>query len=261
MQQIIVATVLAVSSSFALAQQKVVLYGDDDYAPYSFVANGQFKGIYVDLLRQAGKKLAPHYEVLVEPMPWKRGLGALQSGAVLGLFPPYRVANRDYIGAYSVPLFRETVALFCTPAIMAVPRRHFPDDFKQVRIGINLGFVLSKRLVEAARSGTVLLEEAKGTQANLRKLAQNRVDCYANDRVAVLYSFKQLQNSPSFLPGRRFQLMEAAVLSGEEAYIGYSKAFQAPYKADFISRMNAALQELSKAGAMERVVAEYTRED
>lgn len=245
----------------ATAQQRVVLYGDDDYAPYSFVVNGQFKGIYVDLLRTAAKKLAPHYEVALEPMPWKRGLNALQSGSVLGLFPPYKVAKRDYIGPYSVPLYRETVALFCNPNIMAVPRSRFPEDFKQVRIGINLGFVLTERLMDAARSGAVVLEEAKGNQANLRKLVLNRVDCYANDRVSVLYSVRQLQHSPSFLPWRRFKLMEAVELSGQEAYIGYSKAYKAAYKADFIARMNTALSELVKAGVVERVVADYTRED
>ena len=37
----------------AAAQQQVVLYGDDDYPPYSYVERGEFKGIYVDLLKQA----------------------------------------------------------------------------------------------------------------------------------------------------------------------------------------------------------------
>lgn len=256
-----IAVLMALFSVAAAAQQKVVLYGDDDYAPYSFVENGQLKGIYVDLLRMAAKKLVPHYEVTLEPVPWKRGLGALQNGTALALFPPYKIAKRDYIGPYSVPLYHETVVLFCSPGIMAVPRPHFPNDFKHVRIGINLGFALSDRLVEAARTGAVSLEEAKGNQANLRKLVLNRVDCYANDRVSVLYSVKQLQNTPSFLPWRRFKLMEAVELSGQDAYIGYSRAFQAPYKTDFINRMNAALVELNKAGTVERVIADYTRED
>ena len=29
------------------APQTVILYGDDDYAPYSYVENGVFKGMYV----------------------------------------------------------------------------------------------------------------------------------------------------------------------------------------------------------------------
>jgi hypothetical protein len=43
---------------------------------------------------------------------------------------------------------------------------------------------------------------------------------------------------------------------GEKARLG----FEAPYKADFIDRMNTAIQELQKSGAVERGVAEYTRE-
>jgi polar amino acid transport system substrate-binding protein len=245
----------------ANAQQRVVLYGDDDYAPYSFVEGGHFKGIYVDLLRQAARKLAPEYDVLLEPMPWKRGLSALQSGSALALFPPYRVSEREYIEPYSVPLYHETVVLYCTPQVMTSPRLHFPSDYRHLRIGINLGFALANKLVEAGRAGEVLLEEAKGNEANLRKLALGRVDCYANDRLSVLYTVKQLQNSPSFVPWRSLKLMEAAELQGQDAFLGYSKFFQASYKQDFIRRMNAALNELGKSGAVDKLVAEYTREE
>lgn len=243
------------------AQQRVVLYGDDDYAPYSFVEDGRFRGIYVDLLRQAARKLAPEYEVQLEPVPWKRGLTSLQNGTALALFPPYHVRERDYIDPYSVPLYRETVVLFCTPQVLASPRTHFPADFYHLRIGINLGFVLANKLMEAGRSGEVMLEEAKGNEANLRKLALGRVDCYANDRLSVLYSVRQLQNSPSFMPWRSLKLMEAVELQGQDAYLGYSKSFPAPYKPDFIRRMNAALSELGRSGAVDKLVAEYTREE
>jgi polar amino acid transport system substrate-binding protein len=50
----------AVSSQ---AAQLVVLYGDSDYAPYSYVENGRFTGIYVEMLTRAASTMAPQFEV------------------------------------------------------------------------------------------------------------------------------------------------------------------------------------------------------
>ena len=38
------------------APQTVILYGDDDYAPYSYVEHGAFKGMYIDILRQSASE-------------------------------------------------------------------------------------------------------------------------------------------------------------------------------------------------------------
>lgn len=53
---------------------KVVLYGDDDYPPYCFVENGQFKGMYIDILKKVAEKLAPQYQIELESRQWTRGL-------------------------------------------------------------------------------------------------------------------------------------------------------------------------------------------
>ncbi|MDO9194374.1 MAG: transporter substrate-binding domain-containing protein, partial [Undibacterium sp.] len=58
----------------ALAAEKVVLEMDNDYAPYSFVENGELKGLYVDLLKSIAARLAPTYDVQLQAIPWKRGL-------------------------------------------------------------------------------------------------------------------------------------------------------------------------------------------
>ena len=91
------------------AAQKIVLYGDDDYAPYSYVEGGQFKGMYVEILKKAAQKLAPEYEVELQPRPWTRALAELQKGYAFALFPPGMKNERAYIKPYSVPLDRKSV--------------------------------------------------------------------------------------------------------------------------------------------------------
>ena len=123
------------------APQTVILYGDDDYAPYSYVENGVFKGMYIDILREAASQM-PAYRLVLQPRPWKRGLAALEQGRVFGLFPPGRKTERPYVQPYSAMLYRESVVLFCHDEVMRTPRAHFPQDFAGLRIGVNAGFLM-----------------------------------------------------------------------------------------------------------------------
>lgn len=250
------AGVLASLAGLAQAGEKVVLFGDDDYAPYAFVENGEFKGMYVELLGKAAELLKPAYEVELRPRPWKRGLADLESGTSLGLFPPGLKRERTYISPYSVVLYRETVVLFCNPEVMAKPRRVFPDDFVGMTVGANAGFLLSARLIAAAQSGKIRLSETKGNESNLKKLAAKRIDCYASDRGAALYTAKKLGSDPDF---KGTKLVEAVELSGEDTFIGYSIKHNPPYKADFIAKMNAALETVKRNGTAAKIENSYLR--
>ncbi|MDP2368006.1 substrate-binding periplasmic protein [Rhodoferax sp.] len=245
--------------SGAMATQKVVIEADDDYAPYSYVEEGELKGIYVDVLRIASKKLAPNYEIELQAIPWKRGLKNLETGRSLALLPPYRSKERPYIDHYSVALYRETVALFCNPSDSNRLPRRFPDDFSGLNIGINLGFALGDKMTDAVKGRTFTVAESKGNEDNLWKLQAGLIDCYANDRLAVQYSFGKLQDKPKFKQFRGYRLIEAAELSSEEAFIGYSAASTLGYKTDFIKQMDAALLEIKRSGTINKLVNDYVR--
>ncbi len=253
-QKLVVFAVLVVTVLSAHAADKVVLTFDDDYAPYSFVGKGQLKGIYPDLIRKAALKLAPTYEVVLRPRPWKRALAEVESGEAMGVVPPYLVKDRTYISPYSTALARESVVLYCNEEVMKSPRKKFPDDFAGLVIGVNAGFVLSDALSAAVNGGKVKLNEAKGNDANLKMLASKRVGCYANDRESVAYSLSQMKSDPSVAG---LKLTEAVELTGQDAYIGYSAKASAPFKADFIQKMNKALEELKGAGEVAKIAASY----
>ena len=237
------------------AGEKIVIYGDDDYAPYSYLENGNFKGIYVNILRAAANKLAPDYVIDLEPIPWKRGLADLENGKSFALFPPGLKAERSYIQPYSVALYRETVVLFCTEKIMQRPHANFPDDYVGLTIGVNLGFLLSDRLMQASRQGKVILDAAKGNETNLKKLVRQRIDCYASDRTAARFSMKRLRLSAD----ERINAQEAIELSGEDTFIAYSQKNNPAYKDDFISKMNAAIEVMKKDGEIKGIENDYLR--
>jgi polar amino acid transport system substrate-binding protein len=243
-------------ASVAIAGEKVILYGDENYAPYSYVEDGKFRGMYVEILERAAERLKPAYDVTLQSVPWKRGLADLEFGSSFGLFPPGLKRERTYIDRYSVPIYRETVAVFCNDAVMAKPRNRFPEDFQGLTIGVNLGFLLSDRLMQAAKQGTVKIESAKNNDANLKKLASRRVDCFASDRAAALHAMRELE---AYFARSGFRLQEAVELSGEDTFIGYSVKNNPAYKADFISKMDAALDTMKRNGQLTKIVSEYLR--
>jgi polar amino acid transport system substrate-binding protein len=240
----------------AQAGEAVVLYGDAAYPPYSYLEGKEFKGIYVDLLRQAADRLKPRYTIALVPVPWKRGLRYLEKGEAFALFPPGLKKEREYIQTYSVALYQETEVVFCNDQVIKSSPKRFPEDFVGLTMGVNAGFLLSDRLMQASRSGIVKIEEAPSNASNLRKLALLRLDCYVSDRGAALYSAQQLRNEDKTFTLR---LHETAVLSGEDTFIGYSANANPPYKADFIQKMDEALTALKRDGTAAKIVRAYLR--
>jgi len=241
-------------ASQAYAVEKVELYGDSAYPPYSFVEDGQFKGLYIDILQAAAKRLQADYAIELIPVPWKRGLAYLETGRGLALFPPGLKKERDFIAPYSVPLFRETVVVFCNEAVMQSHPKRFPEDFIGRIMGVNAGFLLSERLTQAAKAGKIEIDAAPNNDSNLKKLAIKRIDCYVSDRGAALYSAKQLRAKDGNFT---LNLQEAAILSGEDTYLGYSRHYNAAYKQDFIKKMDATLSDMKSKGEIDKIIKAY----
>jgi len=123
----------------------LVIYGDDDYPPYSYVENGQLKGIYTEIVREATQAM-PQYAVQLRPVPWKRGLLMLQTGEAFALYPPYSWrSERPYV-RYSVPLLMEQLVVLCSQDVLAKRAlRQWPADYGGLHIGVNAGFLLAMR--------------------------------------------------------------------------------------------------------------------
>ena len=242
-------------TAFVGAAEKVVLYGDDSNPPYMFFEGDSYKGIYVDLVNLAAKRLAPEYQVEIQGLPWKRALDYTKTGRGMGIVSTYLQKKRPYIQPYSVPMYRETIVMFCNEKVLKSSKIKFPTDFKNLLIGVNLGYLLSPNVQAAVQSGAIKVEEAKGNSTNLLKLGAKHIDCYANDRLATQYTLQQLKKTNPKMAD--FKLFEASALSHEDAFIGYSQAFNAPYKADFIRKMDASLEQSIQSGELDQIIARY----
>lgn len=240
----------------AHASVKVEIYGDEDYPPYSYMNNGHLVGIYADLIHKAAEKLLPEYEVILKPVPWRRGIDGLKNGYIFALFPPYFSSDRtSFVESLSRPLYRESVIIVCRESVMHEPRMVFPDDFSELVIGRNTDFLLSGEFVSAARDGKFRLNETRGNNKNLQKLVNGRIDCYANDRLSIWYTYSAMKKTDPSI--ERTKIVEAMELTQQDAYIAYSKNYHAEYRDDFIKKMNDALDSLNKDNTVLELINKY----
>ncbi|MES2257183.1 MAG: transporter substrate-binding domain-containing protein [Pseudomonadota bacterium] len=234
---------------------EVTVYADDAYPPYSYAVNGESRGVYSAILRKAFTRM-PAYHVQVLPVPWKRGLKMLEQGEAFALSPPYyRPGERPYMD-YSEPILTESVTLFCNAAVEPKSTaKRWPDDYFGLRIGTNTGFLIGGSQFELARrQGLITLAEARGTDENLRKLMLGRLDCYMNDRYAILHSLFRIRSEPAYRHGPG--IVEELVISQEYGYLGFTRNGNErfAFKGDFVRQFNAILHDMKRSGEIEQIV-------
>jgi polar amino acid transport system substrate-binding protein len=244
----------------ALAVQTVVLHGDDSYPPYSWVEQGRFQGIYVDLLEAAGRQLKD-FRLVLKPVPWKRALMELESGRNFGLFAAFKREARTFITQYSVPLHEERTVIVCR--VEGGARHKWPDDFRGAQIGINTAFLPGERFDRARQAGLIRVSETKGTQDNLLRLARGQTDCYVGDALGIRWTTKRLQARLAGGPIAGLRLNEPVELSTEPVYVAYGRGgtLNEADRRRFIEQLNQALHIVRQHGEIQRILARYLTTD
>ncbi len=237
----------------------LVIYGDDDYPPYSYVEHGQLKGIYTEIVRVAVQSM-PQYAVQLRPVPWKRGLLMLQTGEAFALYPPYSWRSERPHVRYSVPLLMEQLVVLCNQDVLARRAlRQWPADYGGLHIGVNAGFLLGDAALTASlRAEKIVLDPAKGTRTNLLKLMRGRIDCYVSDRLSAQWELQRIRRvGPAGTPMQAIQaIQETAQLASQQGHLGFTARRPAtyPYRDDFIEQFNAAIVRMQHSGAIRRIV-------
>ncbi|AOT07330.1 transporter substrate-binding domain-containing protein [Pseudoalteromonas luteoviolacea] len=240
---VITLCLLVPASANGNAKPRVTILVDDSYPPYSYESNGYLYGIYIEQVRLAARQLSDRYQVILEPIPWKRGVAAMENGEAFALLPPYiHKDKRPYIWPYSTSLGEEAVVAFCNPGITLQNILARSPQYPPINIGINAGFlILDKELITARKKGLIKIWENKDTLTNIKKLSKFRLDCYVNDRLSTLMGFESVKRELTNLNVEQFK--EDRIVLSRTAHIGYTKdnGEKFPYKYDFIKRMNEAL--------------------
>lgn len=245
----------------AVADSKpdIIIYGDASYPPYTWVEDGAFKGIYVDIYTRAFEYM-DDYNIRLEPVPWERGLSLLEHGKAFALFPPYYYANhRSFISPYSTPIMTEKTVLVCRNEIFSEDRHEWPNDYFGLTIGVNSGYLVGgEKFLDAVEQGKIFISESLQAKQNLLMVARGRIDCYINDERAIKLEINRL--SSQYRYHRFFEdITIGPVISRRTSYLGFTKVNEDkyPFKIDFINKFNATIEMMKKNGEIDEIINQY----
>lgn len=240
--------------------QQVTILADENYPPYTYVENGEMKGIYVDIVSESAKLISAMYKVEIVGVPWKRGLETIKAGQALAILPPYKhVEKRRYIWPYSLPLMTENVVAFCHKNIDIFNYIRNPSKkiITPLNIGINTDYlILNKELEQATLLNNIILRENKSTSSNIMKLYFGRIDCYVNDKLSTLWELSKISKDRNV----SFEnIKEALFVIPQTAHIGYTNndSHNFTFKNDFVFKMDKALSELMSSNKYQEIISRY----
>lgn len=252
---------LITMSLYAIAEERldVVIYGESAYPPYAWMNDGEFEGIYVDIINKAAERME-EYNVILKSVPWERGLYLLEQGEAFALFPPYYYSDRRaYIFPYSTPILTEKTVLICRDEIFTEDRQHWPDDYLGLTIGVNSGYLVGgKAFLSAVEQGKIFLSESIQAKQNLLMVATGRIDCYINDELAIKLEINKLKKSDSYIEELN-KLSIGPVISVENGYLGYSNKgnWRYPYKDKFVIKFNEIINDMKQNGEIDLIIKQY----
>jgi len=207
------------------------------------VSDGKPQGLYADIVSELDE-LLPSIDIRLEAAHWNRAKYLVSSGHRTGLVGTYyRPLDRPYLVTYSTPIWTEETAVFCRKGV-AKPGWVYPTDYAGLRFGNNEGFKSpGPEFFAMVDAGQITLEEAP-LPDNLRKLENNRIDCYVQD-VAV--------TEAEIAKAGYENIERIKVLTSEPVHIGFTDRSSSGPVGAFARTIDLELKRMWNDGTIEAI--------
>jgi polar amino acid transport system substrate-binding protein len=214
----------------------------EDYPPYEYVEDGEVKGINLDIIREAFKRMgiSPYFE----PRPWKRALFQLKAGEILALSSGFKSEKRMRFAYFpDAPLGMET-----NMVIVRSDRGIVVDSLDDLR-SITIGVVREYLYGEPFDSMKGLRQKkGKSSQQLLSMLLEGRIDAAIGNKAVFRYLAEK--------QGKLDQIKFIHEVSSEPLYLMFSVKHGS--KARNLARdFGAAVNEMIKDGTFAAIEAKY----
>ncbi len=216
------------------------------YPPYEYEENGKTKGIAVDLVRAAFKKI--EQPVSISVMPWIRALIMIEKGNVDAIFTAFKTPEREKFADYSKEvLMPQEVSLFA----LKDSKVTFDGDLSKL-YGYLVGMVrkvsYGKKFDDFARENKeVKLYVIKTGELNMNMLLIKRIDILISNRHGAYFILSNM--------GRTEEVEELKpVVESVPSYIAFSKKRNLAAVRD---KFDKALAGIKAQGEYDRIIAEF----
>jgi ABC-type amino acid transport substrate-binding protein len=192
----LIAALLLMLTSIPALAEKLLIYGDDAYAPVVFLKQGQAAGILPSLFARLSKITGDSYELVL--VPWKRALqeAGRGQGGITGISWN---SERAKLFDFSEPIYDDDIQL----VVLNDTRMVFTElkDLQGKTLGGLAGASYGDEVDKAIEAGLFRVDRDPSQIARLKKLLLGRVD------IAIvgngLAGFEQLLAADAHLSANR----------------------------------------------------------
>ena len=235
---------LAIATSAVRAE--TVVLAAPDARPTTFLAEGKPTGILVDIVTEAFRRTGRSVDIKI--MPWARCLREARTGEVDGVFPIYRLPEREQFLTYPNEVLLPQLVVFFSRQDTTTAFGGELSELRDVNIGIVRDTSYGKKFDQAVKDGTLQkIELAHNIELNLEKLMHGRVVLIANYRYGVLEAAEHL--------GLQSEIKEISPpIESVPSYLAFTKQrdFTKPLDA-----FQAALTSMKQDGTYDRIIGRY----
>jgi len=189
--------------SSASDQSPLVLLGDKDYPPITYLEQGVAKGVDVDLARALAKPLGR--EVRIELMEWQLAQERVLGGEADGLLSMSRSAEREALYEFADPTFTHEFGLFIRSGDMEI---RGVGDLKGKRVGVTPGGF--PRTFLEPQPG-VTLAFIGNYEEGFERLATGTIDAVAADVWVAAYVIQAHRVRDVTIAGEPFAKLQAGI--------------------------------------------------
>ncbi len=227
-------------------EAKVYEIACETIIPFSYEENGEAKGIFLDLVREAFRRM--DYKFSMKFYPWARGLNMLENGNVDALCTTAKQPERERFADYSQPVVPYTQSLF----VLRDSQISFDGSVESLRpytIGIVEGYTYDQKFEAAFKDGRLKSEPVNLAERNFEKLLGGRIDICMEGKYVGLYTLKKLGYSD------KVKLLSPDVRD-IHLYLAFSKKRNL---APLIEKFNKTLQEMKDDGTYQKIIDSYAK--
>ncbi|WP_028456440.1 substrate-binding periplasmic protein [Chitinilyticum litopenaei] len=200
-----------------LRAHEILIYGDIDYKPMSWLENNEMQGIAVAAVEHVRQQTGLPVRLVLQP--WNRSYNAALAGkgGIIGLsYTRERTTLFDYS-----PVVYDSKIRIATLRSKAF-RYKSVDDLRGKRIGSQLGASYGEAVDTAVRAGTITMVRDTSLEVRIRNLFAGNIDV-----ILMSSSPKSLEdvvrNDPELTPRAGEVMILDEPLKSDPLYLGFRK--------------------------------------
>lgn len=214
----------------------------EDYPPYEYVEDGQVKGINMDLIREAFRRMG--IRPFFEPRPWKRALYELEHGEILALSSGFKTPRRETFAIFpEEPLSMETNVVAAL-AVSGVKVESL-DDLRGLRVGVVREYVYGHEFDSMHGLDKV---KTNSTHQMVKMLLGQRMDVIIGNRMVIRHILKDL--------GKLAHVKFVYEIGSEPLYLFFSRS-RGNLARDLARDFDKAIREMREDGTFSAIEAKY----